>query len=826
VNGKVFTIRLANHNAKVSNFDNHGENEGISIVVTAQDNNGINNDGNAHVVEFFYDAIKLRKADGKPLVEILKSIKQALYSGEYKDTTGLAQAEEVNIPEFMQVYHGSGAKFDKFDHSYMGSGEGAQAFGWGTYVTEVEGIGRAYANVAQKNILADEIVNNSYHIHLMEQNIERGMREIAENEAITSFENPSEKAKNKARIAQRKEYISYAQAEISKLKKRNEFLEKNLGDIIGNRVVYTIEIPNNDGSNYLNWERGERNDGAVERIAEGLQKEGFELVPNANHTTLERDGKRVVLNAHASGADLYAELSEGLGSDKAASEFLNRIGYVGIKYPTESLSGGNKDGKSNYVIFNEEDAQITDRVEFLRTADGVVYGWAVGGKVYLTKEGMNPNTPAHEYTHLWAQMVEKADPKLWGRIVDGLRGCATWNEVLNDKAYEGIWGDDSRMASEVLSRLTGAENYRREMARAQAEIADAKGVFDKAEKVSVWENVKQALRLFLDKVKSLILKGETIRSVESDVPAWMEFVDMALGDLYGGVNPGESGGKAELMFIGEKGAAAMDKTPHLTKKNVENNFGGIWIDDKQEYAKFVSAVNNYAFEEDGEGIAYTDDYFYAYYMNNYGQVIPYARVNLNAEDSQDVVNQVNQEIKDGRKDKRAKEYFDTAVARHEVLESQNNVNNGDNRIVSDRRRNVRLGHKLLQKGGYFDRPELYVKAQRTDRFELLEDDDALYRTSDEIDAQYPNWLDGTTTESGKHSTQVEGTRKTYNKVGTWIEEHLGKDVEILDASSGMGYGTADLRERGFNIEDVEPYQSAERKANNPATYSSYADIAK
>jgi 2-polyprenyl-3-methyl-5-hydroxy-6-metoxy-1,4-benzoquinol methylase len=105
-------------------------------------------------------------------------------------------------------------------------------------------------------------------------------------------------------------------------------------------------------------------------------------------------------------------------------------------------------------------------------------------------------------------------------------------------------------------------------------------------------------------------------------------------------------------------------------------------------------------------------------------------------------------------------------------------------------------------------------------------DDNLYRTSKEIDALYPNWLDGTTTESGKHSTQVEGTRKTYNKVGTWIEENLGKDVEILDASSGMGYGTADLRERGFNIEDVEPYQSAERKANNPATYSSYADIEK
>ena len=96
VNGKVFIIRLANHNAKTSTFDNHDENNGISIVVIAQDNNGITNDGSVHLVEFFYDAIKLRKAEGKPLVEILKSIKQALYIGEYNDNTGLADVQEVN----------------------------------------------------------------------------------------------------------------------------------------------------------------------------------------------------------------------------------------------------------------------------------------------------------------------------------------------------------------------------------------------------------------------------------------------------------------------------------------------------------------------------------------------------------------------------------------------------------------------------------------------------------------------------------------------------------------------------------------------------------
>ncbi len=101
-NGTVVTIRLANHNVTTSTFDNHGENDGISIVVSARKNNGIINDGKAHVTEFYYDAIKLRKADGKPLVDIVKSIKQSLYSGEYKDTTGLAQREEVNAKESVE----------------------------------------------------------------------------------------------------------------------------------------------------------------------------------------------------------------------------------------------------------------------------------------------------------------------------------------------------------------------------------------------------------------------------------------------------------------------------------------------------------------------------------------------------------------------------------------------------------------------------------------------------------------------------------------------------------------------------------------------------
>jgi hypothetical protein len=46
-----------------------------------------------------------------------------------------------------RVFHGSGADFERFDHSHIGEGEGAQAYGWGSYVTE------------QDKMVRDELVN-------------------------------------------------------------------------------------------------------------------------------------------------------------------------------------------------------------------------------------------------------------------------------------------------------------------------------------------------------------------------------------------------------------------------------------------------------------------------------------------------------------------------------------------------------------------------------------------------------------------------------------------------------------------------------------------
>ena len=112
-NGKTVTIRVSNHNARVSNFDRNGEIDGISIVISSHGNKGLNNDGNAHIVEFFYSKQSLERSEGKPLADIIRSVSTALKNGEFKDNTGLAQRQEVNEQTIREhrVYHGSDVRF-------------------------------------------------------------------------------------------------------------------------------------------------------------------------------------------------------------------------------------------------------------------------------------------------------------------------------------------------------------------------------------------------------------------------------------------------------------------------------------------------------------------------------------------------------------------------------------------------------------------------------------------------------------------------------------------------------------------------------------------
>lgn len=523
-NGTVVTIRLANHNVTTSTFDNHGENDGISIVVSARKNNGIINDGKAHVTEFYYDAIKLRKAEGKPLVDIVKSVKQSLYSGEYNDTTGLAQREEVNakdVPEFMTVYHGSGAKFDKFDHSHMGEGEGVQAYGWGTYVTEVEGIGRTYAKamaakgdgaLPKRNLYTVEIPED-INSALSKDEILKGLDSLGKE--LFSGYGLNDVQINAVFGTTREWYKLGSTATSGYFPLKEAFKAYGIdAETIDKRIhdeAMEDRQKNPAGYGfYLNW--AGRIDMWIEKL--GISEDEYERYDMAT------------------GRDAYRYLESKLGGAKEASDYLSDHGYVGISYPAQYRSGGRSDGARNYVIFNENNAKIVDRIEFLREPDGTVYGATVGGKIYLNRERLNPNTPIHEYTHLWFSALKDANPELYKRGVELMKQLPIWEEVRTDPNYANLSGDDA-IASECLSRLVGDKGA--DVLTKMAKDANVRGdIIGTANRISLIEKFKDWLKKFWTWVRDSFTpwtKEEAARVSVDDIQ------NMVLSDLAKGVNP-------------------------------------------------------------------------------------------------------------------------------------------------------------------------------------------------------------------------------------------------------------------------------------------------
>lgn len=536
-NGIVVTIRLANHNAHVSGFDYNGRDNGISIVISPKPNEKIKNDGNAHIIEYYYDSIKLRRAEGKPLAEIVRSIQQSLYSGDFKDTTGLAEREEVNedIIREQRVYHGSGADFGHFDHSHMGEGEGAQAFGWGTYVTEVEGIGRTYAESARKKPTylygGKEMSSDEFHDYVLgeigdwNENMLNDFMYNLERHGVTRAKDILKKGD----LAQYKNLFYQSLGDTRNYAEGKIKAARTLLSLKGIRIrkpkshLYTIEIPDDNGKNYLDWD-GHPAESLLKDVGSFLESNGFEMVQDSP-ARYEKGESTIVLNPNATGADLYAELQEALGSDKEASKALSEIGLTGIKYPADYIRGGREDGAKNYVIFNENDAKITDHVRFFKTKNGEAYGFTIGGKIYIDPKVATSETPVHEYAHLWASALKANNAKEWQNVVGLMKGTSVWEEVK--KLYPELKSDDE-IADEVLATYSGrrgAERLRKEM----DDIAKSNGnVFDKATAMNAMHRVKQAIEKFWKAVADFLHIHYT--SAE-------QVADQVMKDLLDGVDP-------------------------------------------------------------------------------------------------------------------------------------------------------------------------------------------------------------------------------------------------------------------------------------------------
>ena len=349
--------------------------------------------------------------------ERLNSLRTATQSVADEDQIFLFDALKKSNSEggtrFRTTYHGSGADFEEFDHKHMGEGEGNQAFGWGTYVTDVEGVGRGYANTALKEervkkmqlehaIFDSEKELNDIKSELdwygsdetARKRLERVManleRTIANGKKIAETEGKdSEQYKENLRKQQSLEemkmgweeklslpggYQKSLEAKLDEAQKKvddaQNALDEHNASLVGKRHLYTVEIPDNDGTNYIDWQK------------DYSRKEVDEIVNRLEDYTDTENLSDYLMNHDdvIKGADIYQRLERLLGhklqieggdvmtADKETSLLLSKAGFVGIEYQTNSQRGGNNRDEKNYVIFKEPDARITDHVRF-RTAE-------------------------------------------------------------------------------------------------------------------------------------------------------------------------------------------------------------------------------------------------------------------------------------------------------------------------------------------------------------------------------------------------------------------------------------------------------------------------
>jgi hypothetical protein len=491
---------------------------------------------------------QLRLDSSYPLAKLLKGVEKSYDKG--KKLLEESEKSSAGIRE-NRVWHGSGAEFEAFDHSHIGEGQGSQSFGWGTYVTSSKAIGRTYAEDANNKLFRSKFGN--YYLQKLREALNNGRSfESEKQRLLDSHSEMYNKAKEKG-----SGYNDF----IHDYEKLGELKENDLPS----RHLYTVEITDDNGKNYLDWD----------------SRVGARVLNKVNRQ-LEQQGKRPInpeldkRYKFLDGNDLYRALSIRMpnddatfNDDKAASEFLYSLGFVGIRYKAGRNFGGAKEGDTNYVIFNEKDAKITDHVRFFRTADGEAYGFTVDGKIYIDPKIANSETPVHEYAHLWASALRQSNAKEWANVVGLMKDTAVWEEVK--KHYPELKTDDE-IADEVLATYSGrrgAERLRKEM----EEATKNGSIFDKAEAMSAMQKIRQALDTFWKSVADFLHIHYTTAE---------EVADRVMKDLLDGVDP-------RMMNDGESLERVNEKFNEQLAKFTEDNSDKINFNLGSPSAKLLSA---------------------------------------------------------------------------------------------------------------------------------------------------------------------------------------------------------------------------------------------
>lgn len=488
---------------------------------------------------------------------------------KYKDLDRQLKAVAEPGVKFLRTYHGSGANFSEFDFNHMGEGEGTQSFGWGGYVTSSPEIGKYYAESGRKDkyfVYNGEKLDWRHMSATLSGIVGMDGVSKADNFLVNVDRMGVEKAKQKLKDSIDEYQKLYKENQGDFYKKQIDVMKKlldlNLSVETPKTSLYEVDIPDDNGSNYLDWD-APITDELIDKVAKALPSlRSYDIKDFKKDRTFDNFYKTISMRSVKDDAVF--------NDDKAASKLLASLGYTGIKYKAGRNFGGAEEGDTNYVIFKPEDMKIVDHTKFAQ-GKGVVYGYTDGKEIVLNQEHLNANTPIHEYQHLWRSAAKKMNPELIEHGDKLIMQTQLFADLKQDPNYNHL--TDEQICDEAFARLTGEDGAA--ILEQMAKDAIKENPLDTAKELSVINKLKEWLKKFwywtLDtftKWKPEDIKKMTLEDIRN----------LVLRDLAQGVDPRTKLHEAEnaddIKFMGS--------TTKKRMKNIALQFEGRKLDEAQQ----------------------------------------------------------------------------------------------------------------------------------------------------------------------------------------------------------------------------------------------------
>jgi hypothetical protein len=330
---------------------------------------------------------------------------------------------------FQTAYHGTPYKFDKFTLDKIGTGEGAQVYGWGLYFAGEKKVAEFYREQIsgkrfQATVDGNDIDTNPARIN--RNTIDAlGITDQYDKQAAAQILNIYYEYGDWGSVRSEIEEFGYQNE--AAMKRLLPDMEKRVKKIESKGQTYRVEIPDD---NYLLWDRhlNEQPQAVRDVLAKaGLEFEeylsikqtegGYYFITGGGYEYGKRTKSLANIQAQLTelsksygldGRKVYKELARKLGSDRAASLALKEAGINGIQYlDGSSRSAG--EGSFNYVIFDDNAIQILDtyyQATTGPTAKGAVTFGPDGIQATIHAfEAKDISTLVHENAHVFRRML-------------------------------------------------------------------------------------------------------------------------------------------------------------------------------------------------------------------------------------------------------------------------------------------------------------------------------------------------------------------------------------------------------------------------------------